>query len=140
MVYCDRDNMMQVRIITPAATLYNQEALIIVMPGELGEFGVLPGHELLIASLQAGIARITVDNSIFKYFVYGGIAEVSGTYVNLLTEFAIDLSMVTKNGVEEKLVSLKEQVDKEKDEINIKAIQFDITKNESLLSFLVNAI
>ena len=131
---------MQVRIITPSATVYNQEALIITMPGELGEFGVLPGHELLIASLQAGVAKITADNSIFRYFVYGGIAEVSGMYVNVLTEFAVDLSMVYKDDIEEKLVSLRVQMNKEKDEINIKAIQAEITKNESLLSFVVNDI
>lgn len=131
---------MQVRIITPGATLYNQEAMIITMPGELGEFGVLPGHELLIASLQAGVAKVTADNSVFRCFVYGGIAEVSGMHVNVLTEFAVDLSKVSKDGIEEKLVSLRVQMNKEKDEINIKAIQADITQNESLLSFLVNAI
>jgi F-type H+-transporting ATPase subunit epsilon len=131
---------MQVRIITPGATLYNQEALIITMPGELGEFSVLPGHELIIARLQAGITKITADNSIFKYFVYGGIAEVTGTYVNVLTEFAVDLSKVHKDDIEEKLVSLRVQMNNEKDEINIKAIQADITQNESLLSFLASSI
>ena len=129
---------MQVRIITPNAIVYDQAALIITMPGELGEFGVLPGHELLIASLNAGVAKITVDNSIFKYFVYGGIAEVDNTHVNVLTEFAVDLSKVTKSEVEAKLANLREQMDKEKEEINIQTIQSSIARHESMLSFIVD--
>lgn len=134
------DNGMQVRIITPKATLYDQVSAIITMPGELGEFGVLPGHELLIASLQAGIAKITADNSVFRYFVFGGIAEVNETHVNVLTEFAVDLSKITKSEVEAKLANLREQIDKEKDEVGIQIIQSVIAKHESMLSFLVDSI
>ncbi len=130
------DNTIRLRIITPTLTLCDQEASFVTMPGELGEFGVLPGHELLIANLQAGIVKITAANAVIRYFVYNGIAEVNGQYINLLTEFAADLDKVIRGDIEGKLANMRAQLNKEKNDMNIKAIHASMAQLESLMNFL----
>lgn len=121
----------RVKIVTPINVLFDKQAQEVIMPGELGEFGVLPGHELLIASLKAGLTKITVDNSVFKYFVCSGLAEVTDSKVNIITEFAVDTSNLQPNKIIEKIEFLKKEINQEND-----IIKLDIARYESLLTYL----
>ncbi|MCC8415899.1 MAG: ATP synthase F1 subunit epsilon [Rickettsia endosymbiont of Gnoriste bilineata] len=126
----------RVKIVTPINVLFDKQAQEVIMPGELGEFGVLPGHELLIASLKAGLTKITVDNSVFKYFVCSGLAEVKDSKVNIITEFAVDASNLQPNKIVEKIEFLKKEINQENDDTKNDIIKFDIARYESLLTYL----
>ncbi len=82
----------KVEIITPGGILFSAEARIVTLKGEEGVFGIMPGHERLIASLGEGIAEIVFRDRTFKYFVKGGIAKVEAGLLSLLTEFAEERS------------------------------------------------
>ncbi|HJD56728.1 MAG TPA: ATP synthase F1 subunit epsilon [Rickettsia endosymbiont of Sericostoma sp.] len=126
----------RVKIVTPINVLFDKQAQEVIMPGELGEFGVLPGHELLIASLKAGLTKITVDNSVFKYFVCSGLAEVTDSKVNIITEFAVDTSNLQPNKIIEKIEFLKKEINQENDDTKNDIIKLDIARYESLLTYL----
>ncbi|MCC8400116.1 MAG: ATP synthase F1 subunit epsilon [Rickettsia endosymbiont of Platyusa sonomae] len=126
----------RVKIVTPINVLFDKQAQEVIMPGELGEFGVLPGHELLIASLKAGLTKITVDNSVFKYFVCSGLAEVTDSKVNIITEFAVDASNLQPNKIVEKIEFLKKEINQENDDTKNDIIKLDIARYESLLTYL----
>ncbi|WP_341749694.1 ATP synthase F1 subunit epsilon [Candidatus Tisiphia endosymbiont of Sialis lutaria] len=126
----------RVKIVTPINVLFDKQAQEVIMPGELGEFGVLPGHELLIASLKAGLTKITVDNSVFKYFVCSGLAEVTDSKVNIITEFAVDASNLQPNKIVEKIEFLKKERNQENDDTKNDIIKLDIARYESLLTYL----
>jgi F-type H+-transporting ATPase subunit epsilon len=96
-----------VRIITPISILLECKATIITMPGDSGEFGVLPLHAPLIASLKAGVVKISTTDQNFKYFIYEGAARVNETSVDILTEFAIDLAGLNKIDITEKIAAIK---------------------------------
>ncbi len=88
----DYGEFIKVEIITPGGILFSAEARIVTLKGEEGVFGIMPGHEYLIASLGEGIAEIASRDGAFKYFVKGGIAKVEAGVLSLLTEFAEDFT------------------------------------------------
>ncbi|WP_367363697.1 ATP synthase F1 subunit epsilon [Candidatus Tisiphia endosymbiont of Nedyus quadrimaculatus] len=126
----------RVKIVTPANVVFDMGARMVTMPGELGEFEVLPGHELLIANLKDGLTKITVDNSVFKYFIYSGLAEVTWTNVNIVTEFAVDTSSLQLHEIIRKIDSLTKEIDEEIDDTKIDIIKLDIARYESLLAHI----
>ena len=125
-----------VKIITPASVMLECKAEIVTMPGEYGEFGVLPEHSSLVAHLHPGIMRISMRHNNFEYFIYSGMAQVTPKEVNVATEFAVDLKSINKFDIIEKIDSLKKEVLIETDSDIIFDINHELEQYESLLSFL----
>jgi len=125
-----------VRIITPGLIVLECEAEIATMPGEHGEFGVLPEHSLLIASLHPGIMKVSSHKHNFQYFVYGGMVEVRAFEVNVATEFAIDLDKIKKIEIIEKISRLRQDLVLETETERIDDIARELEISESLLSHL----
>lgn len=68
---------MQLQLITPEKILFSGDITQVNLPGEAGDFGVLPGHMPLIAALQAGIAEIETTAGKERYTIGGGVAEIT---------------------------------------------------------------
>ena len=49
-----------VSLVTPEGSVYEGQAEMIIVPGQIGEIGVLARHAPLIATLKAGRTRIHV--------------------------------------------------------------------------------
>ncbi|MCC8417302.1 MAG: ATP synthase F1 subunit epsilon [Rickettsia endosymbiont of Bryobia graminum] len=128
------DKTIKVKIVTPNNVVFDDQALMITMPGTLGEFGVLPNHEPLIADLKEGIAKISISNHIIKFFIYKGLAEITGTNVNLITEFAINIENIQSSEISSKIAQFKQILDQETDNLKIDNIKLDIIRHQSLLN------
>lgn len=76
------------KVITPNELVVNEEVDEVVAPGELGEFGVLPGHIPLISTLLNGELRYKQGGVERKLEIEGGIADVRDDKVNIVTEKA----------------------------------------------------
>lgn len=74
------------RVITPAVLVIDQQVDEVVAPGEIGEFGILPGHVPFISTLSTGELKYKVGNSEKKLIVEGGIADIRDDTVNILTD------------------------------------------------------
>lgn len=58
----------------------------VLLPGEMGDFMVLPGHTLLLAGLRPGVVSVIQNNgSAAHYFIAGGLADVGNTHCIVLT-------------------------------------------------------
>jgi len=130
----------RVKIVTPTTIILDKESSMVTMPGELGEFGVLPSHELLIVSLKMGFAKISVNNQILKYFIDKGVAEITGASINVVTAFAIDVSELKMDEVATKIIILKQEIAQEIDNIKANIIKLNITRYESLLDYMKVAL
>ena len=65
-------------LITPNKNLLIGDFEMVVVPGEEGDFGVLPHHSNLVSQIRPGVLRIYKNNKIDKsFFLYSGFAEVS---------------------------------------------------------------
>ena len=77
----------QVEIVTPRAVAWKGEAESVQVPGELGEFGVLPRHIPLLSTLRPGTVTVHLQGgSTKKYQVGTGFAEAGPDRVVILTE------------------------------------------------------
>ncbi len=127
---------MQIRIITPLDILLEQEVTLVTMPGEEGEFGVLPLHAPLIASLKPGLVKISNVDQNLKYFVWGGIARVTGGDVDIITEFAINVASTDKDITLEKISNLRDSLDHEDQIVRQEQLKEELLKFETLFNYL----
>ncbi len=80
---------MKLDIITPEKILFSASATQVVVPGTLGDFGVLPGHAPFISTIRPGIIVIdTVDGVQRRMAITGGIAEANPEGCTILAETA----------------------------------------------------
>ena len=79
---------LQLRFVTPERELAHADVDEIVLPGEDGDFGVLPGHAPLLAALRPGAMwyRRATDKRVA--FVDGGFVEVLPDRVTILAPVA----------------------------------------------------
>jgi len=73
-------------VVTPQGLLLREEVDEVIAPGELGYFGVLPGHTPFLSTL--GIGEITYRRGADKHHLtcFWGFCEVLPDRVNILAE------------------------------------------------------
>jgi F-type H+-transporting ATPase subunit epsilon len=74
--------------VTPERAIVHEEVDEVVLPGEEGHFGVLPGHAPLLAALQTGSMWYRKADERSYAFVDGGFAEVLPDRVSILAHVA----------------------------------------------------
>jgi F-type H+-transporting ATPase subunit epsilon len=75
-------------IVTPEKKVLSESVDIVVAPGELGEFGVLPGHIPFLCKLKVGELRYRVGTASQHVAIMGGYAEVLNDHVTILATAA----------------------------------------------------
>ena len=81
-------NKFNLRVITPTETKVDEQVEMVIMRTISGDMGVLPGHEDYLCVLADGILRIIDDGTERKIAVFGGIAEVKGEALTIITDEA----------------------------------------------------
>ena len=113
------DKNFLLEIVTPYGLVVSSEVEEVYIPGDQGDFGVLPGHAPLLASLRIGELHYRRGKEIHFLAINRGFAEITPTRTTILTDTAepaegIDLERAKSAGgrAEEKLRTLsKEHVD-----------------------------
>ena len=70
-------NQFLLEIVTPEKLLFSQGVDFVVVPGREGDFGVLPGHCLLLSSLRIGELQYTTGETTESVSILSGLAEVT---------------------------------------------------------------
>jgi len=79
----------KLEIVTPGKAVVSEDVKIVMAPGSLGEFGVLPGHTPFLTSLKLGTVKYVDEGGKERFvFVSGGFAEALPTKVTILAESA----------------------------------------------------
>ena len=79
---------LQFQLITPERRVLEVACDEVDLPGDLGYFGVLPGHTRLIALLRIGEASYRIGKKESFIAIGGGFAEVAEDKVTVLCDFA----------------------------------------------------
>jgi F-type H+-transporting ATPase subunit epsilon len=80
---------LELEIVTPEKVLVKQTVDMVVAPGSLGEFGVLPGHVPFLTGIVPGELRYTAGGKTEQVAVVSpGFCEVSENRVSILVEAA----------------------------------------------------
>jgi F-type H+-transporting ATPase subunit epsilon len=107
----------QFELVSPEKILVSERATMVIIPGEEGDFGVLPRHAPLLSSLRPGVVTITpVEGDVKHIFVAGGFADVNDNHCAVLAEEAIGVSELDRAALEEQLADLQDDLGFAKDD------------------------
>ena len=101
-------NKFQLSVISAESKVFEGEVENVLVPGMVGDFLVLSDHAPCISSIRPGFLEFSDGISKKqKYFVSGGIVEVTNNMVSVLVDFAIEGDKVGK----EDILSLISEID-----------------------------
>jgi F-type H+-transporting ATPase subunit epsilon len=80
--------MLNFEIITPERLLVQEEVDMVEAKGEMGEFGILPGHIKFLANISIGEIRYMASGKAKHIATSGGFAEIIDDKVTFLVETA----------------------------------------------------
>jgi F-type H+-transporting ATPase subunit epsilon len=100
------DNKVAFELVSPERLVVSMPVDMVVVPGGEGDFGVLPGHAPLIASVRPGVIEIYDGREVSdRIFVAGGFAEVTRERCTVLAESAVRVSEINVGDAEADLRS-----------------------------------
>ncbi len=103
------NNTVEFELVSPERLLKSEPVEMVVVPGTEGDFGVLPGHSLLIAQVRPGVIDIHEGGEVKEsIFVAGGFAEVSPERCTVLAEEAVPTADIDKDAAEKRLEDAKQ--------------------------------
>lgn len=116
-------------LVSPERKLMSGAAKMVVIPGEEGDFGVLPGHSSLISTIRPGVVEITMadDNATHRIFVAGGFADVTPNNCTVLAEEAVRIDDLNQADLEQTIRNLTEDLTMVKDDLEKARISRKLT-------------
>ena len=79
-----------VDVVSAEEMIFSGLAQFVVLPGEAGELGIMPGHMPLMTRIKPGAVRVqTQEGKEDLIFVAGGLLEVQPNLVTVLADTAI---------------------------------------------------
>ncbi len=76
----------ELEVVTPQKKVFTGRVDTVVVPGFLGQFGVLPGHVPYITALRPGPLNFDFEGTTHRYVLGPGFAEVGESKVTLVTD------------------------------------------------------
>ncbi|HLE52951.1 MAG TPA: ATP synthase F1 subunit epsilon [Anaerolineales bacterium] len=81
-------------IVSQDRRVWEGDADIIIVPGEMGEMGILPNHAPLLSTLKFGILKVRSEGREEFFTVAGGIIEVQPNLVTVLADSAENIAEI----------------------------------------------
>ena len=124
-------------LVSPERLLVSQGVDMVVVPGEDGDFGVLPGHALFLSGVRPGVIEIYDGDKISdRIFVAGGFAEVTGERCTVLAEEAVHLAEVERTTVEARIRDNEQAISIANPDEDVSSYRIDLGIGRALLEAL----
>ncbi len=99
---------LNLEVVTPSGMIFNGKAVSVTLPGEEGEFGVLPHHAALTTLLKAGVVDIEkVNKNVESIVVNWGVVQVNEAKVVVLVDGAVAIRGETESEIAKALDEAK---------------------------------
>jgi F-type H+-transporting ATPase subunit epsilon len=92
---------LKLQIITPDATVYDDDVEIVMLPSVGGQIGILPHHVRLMTVMVRGEMIVRKDGRAQFLAVGEGLVDVTGDRVSILTDMAIAVENIDEAMAEE---------------------------------------
>ena len=79
-------------LVSPEKELFSGEVDGVDVPGEEGDFGVLPNHAPVMTTIRMGTISIKDGSNTRRMFLRGGFADVTPEGLIILAEEAVDIA------------------------------------------------
>ncbi|MFT7003309.1 MAG: F-type H+-transporting ATPase subunit epsilon [Sulfurimonas sp.] len=102
---------LKLEILTPNGEIFNGDVVSVTLPGEEGEFGVLPHHASLSTLLEAGVIDIEKDDkSVESILINWGVVQVDEAKVIVLVEGAVAIRGESESDIANALDEAKQLI------------------------------
>jgi len=85
---------LQLDIVTPQHSAFSGTVDQVRVPGWLGEFEILPSHDLFLSLVRGGVLTVVQGNETHQFLVGRGFAEAGPEQVTVLTDSCVSPSEV----------------------------------------------
>jgi len=92
---------LRLQIITPDATVYDEDVEIVMLQSAEGQIGILPHHIRLMTVMVRGEMIVRKNGRAHFLAVGEGLVDVSGDRVSILTDMAIAVENIDEAKAEE---------------------------------------
>ncbi len=121
-------------LVSPERLLLSRAVEMVVVPGEEGDFGVLPGHAKLISAVRPGVIEVYEGDKVTdRIFVAGGFAEVTAERCTVLAEIAVPVAEIDRGRVEQDLRNLIDELAAAKSDDDRASVASKIAVAEGML-------
>ena len=124
-------------LVSPERLLMSEPVEMVVVPGVEGDFGVLPGHSLLISAVRPGVIAIHEGGQVRdRIYVGGGFAQVSPDRCTVLAEEAVMVGDIAPGDAEARLNAARQALAKarESEGGDLAAAEKELTAAEAMLA------
>ena len=94
-------NTLKLEIVTPEATVYSEDVDMVTLPALEGQIGILPHHVRLMTQMVPGEMIVRKDGQVNFLAVGGGLVDVTGERVSILTDLAVAADSIDEAKAEE---------------------------------------
>ncbi len=125
---------LQFELVTPERLAYSAQVEMVEVPGEMGDFGVLPGHAPFMSMIRPGVVTVYESaESIKRFFVPAGYAEVNPEGCVVLAEHLRDMSEMDAATAAAELDAAQQAVQAGGDELAQKRAEKALTIAQALV-------
>lgn len=106
------NNTFSFELVSPERKLMSGPARMVVVPGDEGDFGVLPQHSALVSGIRPGVLTVYGNDGTepLRIFVAGGFADVSPENLTVLAEEAVKVADLDMAELEQALRNFGEDL------------------------------
>ena len=92
---------LKLEIVTPDGPAFSEDVEMVTLTGIVGEMGILPRHVRMMTQMVPGELVVRRDGQDRFLAVGGGLVEVTGTRVSILTDMAVAADTIDEAKAEE---------------------------------------
>jgi F-type H+-transporting ATPase subunit epsilon len=120
---------LHLEIVSPERLLKDAQAAMVVVPGTDGDFGVLPNHAPMMSTIRPGVVDVitTEGDEAERFFVKGGLAQVSEKGLTILAEEILNLDEQNAHDLQEQIAATKSSIDAAKDDVERAQLEKDLS-------------
>ena len=100
------------QVVTPTRELFNGEVSYAEIPGEIGNFGILAGHEKIVATNRPGVAILTMPDGKEKisFVIYEGVTQMVDDRLILMGRMGTKLDEIDAEDVKAKADEMRANI------------------------------
>ncbi len=125
--------LFKLQVVAPDQPALTEEASLVVLPGVVGEFGVMADHMPLLSVLKPGTMRIAKGQERELYFIAGGFAEISHSSVIVLAEEYERADGIDTESARTAKKKAEEQLSEKKTGMDVEALKNSLARAEARL-------
>ena len=109
----------ELELVSPEKLLLSEAVEMVVIPGEDGDFGVLPGHSPVISNIRPGVLSVFENGAVTqRIFIASGFAEVTMERCTILAEGAEPVEDLDQAAVDQEIQELREDATNADDDVS----------------------